>query len=710
MFLFLSSLCNYAIYGYQEINTSVGKVIVDLDKESALEKFGLPAQAAENLWYYSEPVKFFVLFSGQSLLNIYLYPRYANTSVGTPMEFKAFGYFSDMKIKDITSEAQLLISEPEDFILDKPGIVIPKKAGEYQVLAKYKDIFSNPAYIVVKESKKIEKERLISINIIPYKPIVPFNSRLGFVALGTFFDSSGTYSIRDISNQATWFIKKDEEAIENENNTIFFIALGKSSVFCRYRNLESFPQEFRVQDMPLSSEETLKHITLLPEFMSATSGKNINLKAFGTYHSNRVEDITNRVEWEISDKDMLTSMGNGEFLTKAIGVTEVTAVLDDLKSLATKIIITDRKKSSFSPPIEPQEKNVYSENLVKDIKNEVEKLKQGFTKEEKRLTLIKITPDILEIPVGEIGQVTALGIYSDNSKEDLTHLGEWSSSDDKIIMVLGGKIDTFSAGEAKIYVKFKGINSLPALVKVKGPKLVSIILSPQNLQLSMKDKLALKAEGYFSDSSRKDITPFVNWEVTNPRIIKIEKGKIFPTRFGETGVYAEYLRIKSLPANIKIVFTIDWLIYMFLKALLFLFLGIIVMFSILYVLTEKRKNDIRQTLEKNPREFIVNLYENAKKILGIFDLSYKEGLPPLSYAGLVQENYSIQNNLFLNFTTKFEEARYSEHILSKSDAILTLNEYNDFLKILLSRYNKLSIFLKYCLSLLHRIPFFILNT
>jgi len=338
-----------------------------------------------------------------------------------------------------------------------------------------------------------------------------------------------------------------------------------------------------------------------------------------------------------------------------------------------------------------------------------EKSGEPSGEETKKLNLIKIIPDFLQVASGETGQFTALGIYSDNSQEDLTHLGDWSSSNDKIAVVSGGKIDTFSSGEAKIYVKFKGVISLPALVKVEGPKLVSIILSPQNLRMSMRKKLTLKAEGHFSDSSTKGITLLVTWKVTNPRIIRVEKGKIFPLKFGETEVYAEYSGIKSPPANIKIIFTVDWLIYMIIKWTSFLFLGIAAMFTILYALTEKRKNNLKDSLDKNPAGFIVNLYENTKKILAIFNLSYNEHIPPLSYAELVQESYSIENDLFLRFTAKFEEARYSGHTLSRRDASLALTDYNDFLTILLSRYNKPALFLKYSLTLLGRIPLFIPN-
>ncbi|PIP20603.1 MAG: hypothetical protein COX40_03865 [Candidatus Omnitrophica bacterium CG23_combo_of_CG06-09_8_20_14_all_40_11] len=339
----------------------------------------------------------------------------------------------------------------------------------------------------------------------------------------------------------------------------------------------------------------------------------------------------------------------------------------------------------------------------KDIKTQEDILKE----KEEKLILIKIIPDYSRIALGEEIQLVALGVYSDDSQEDLTLLGKWTGTDNSIASVSEGKVSTHSVGEIKVYVEFQGIKSLPASVIVEESRLVSMILSPQNAQLSMKDKLVLKAEGYFSDSSRKDITSLVTWKLANPRIIKIEKGKILPLKFGVTEVHAEYLGIESLPANIRIVVTMDWLIYVIIKGVFFLFLGMATMFIVLYVLTEKKKNNLKNSLDKNPAEFIVNLYENAKKILAIFNLSYKECLPPLSYAELVQKSYSIENNFFLRFTAKFEEARYSHHVLSSRDASLALNDYNNFLKILFSRYNKFSLFLKYCLALLERRPLFI---
>lgn len=146
------------------------------------------------------------------------------------------------------------------------------------------------------------------------------------------------------------------------------------------------------------------------------------------------------------------------------------------------------------------------------------------------------------------------------------------------------------------------------------------------------------------------------------------------------------------------------LIIFILSALLIL--GIFITLIILYFLTEKKKNELKLSLNKNPGEFIVKLYENMKRILGLFNLSYKEFLAPLYYAELVQKKYSIRDNLFLRFTARFEEAKYSRHILGSDVAVSALNDYNNFLEILFSHYNRPSLFAKYCLALVRRTPLF----
>ncbi|MEI6631950.1 MAG: hypothetical protein WCL25_04990, partial [bacterium] len=583
----ISSLClNTVVFGYQEINSPAGKVILGLDKEKTLKKFGIPESAGERIWRYGGNEPFFVYFSGNPLIGIYLYPQVAEVNLGAPLELKAYGYFSDSKIKDITGQVEILVDKPLYFNFTKAGIVTPLRAGRYQILVRYDKVFSNPGQIIVKEpSDKKEdddrKEICLSINLIPYSPVANPNTRLVFKAWGTFLNKEeAIYYLKDISKEAEWFVKKDTGTSKmNDNMLQIGPRTGRLSVFCRYEGVESFPQEVRIVNTPITDKQVLKHITLLPEFVFLSVEKSQPFRVFGTHTNNDARELGYRVKWRPSNKDMLAKSGQrGEFIALIEGICDLTAELDGVESAPAKVVIKPKNAESSSWPItvKPQEKKEKEdinkespkspEELLQDIKKDAESLNKDLLKEDRKLKAIRIEPESFKIPLGETALASAWGVYSDKSEEDLTTTGEWEVSDKKIIGVAQGKISTYLPGEASLHLKFKGMTSSPATVTVEGPRLISIIVTPANSKISMRQKIKLKAEGYLSDNSRKDITASVSWGITHARILKIDSNAVaHPLRLGKTQAYAQYSQIKSLPVNIRVVFAWDWLIDLFLN-------------------------------------------------------------------------------------------------------------------------------------------------
>lgn len=710
MLILLLPGSNYAQAGYREVNTSVGKVITGIDRDQALDEFGVPARASDRVWHYLEPEELFVSFPDESSSRIYLYPSHPYGLPGVPLEFKVFVYRSDTGITDITRDARLLIDKPRDFTFGEKGVIIPARTGEYRVLAEYKRVFSNPAHIRIEGSSKgqTEEEKLISINILPYKPVIPYRGRFKPVALGVFQDRSGQYNVKDISKEVTWRIRQQKEVLKNRYDMIFGVSHGEAELFCSYLNTDSYPQKVAVQERIPIFNKRLKHITLLPQLTLAGPGKKLKFRVFGSYRNNEVGELTDRAKWDMDNRGPLTFMGRGEFMTKAPGVTNLAAELEGLRSAPAKIIVTQKQRGAFlALPV--KEEKADAGKLMRDIRNETEKLKQEFKAEEKKLSLIKIDPARLEIALGESGQVKALGVYNDKTEEDLTRIAEWSSSSGDIVKVAAGKADTFSQGEAMVYASFKGIKSLPATIKVGGPKLLSIILSPQTLRISMLERPDIKVEGYFSDSSRKDITSLSSWEFGTAGIARVKDNKIYPIRFGETELLAEYSGLKSLPANITVVITLGWVMHMAARGALLSLSAAGLILVVLYILTEEKKRYLRGCLERSPRDFVIDLYDNIKGILSIFSLGRKLSETHLSYARNVQKRYSAQDDIFLKLTERFEEAKYSSHTISKEEASCALNDYNTFVRTMLARHNKLSVFFKYCLTLMRRRPLFIPN-
>ncbi len=701
---------------YQEVSTSRGKVVIGLDREKAYQMFGPPIAKGDALWYYAgAPGEFFVNFS--EIPSILLYPDSYQAIVGVPLEFKAFLSLPDSGIRDITKEVQLVFDRPECVRLAGPGVIIPKKAGEYSALAIYKEFLSNSLYLQVKDPKKAEqkeKEKLLSIDLLPYRPLVSIKRTVDFLALGTFFNYDlNEYSIRDISQEAAWSMRLRPNLTWNkqESNQLYFSENGQAEVLSKYKETNSFLQRVEIKDRADFGVKRLKHILVLPEVMIVLLNSNINLRAFGTYYDNSVKELTSEVKWKITDPDMLESDKNGYFFCKSEGVTEAIAIKNGVESLPIKIVVVNNSAYFINAGaiVNSHQEKASDRNTLGQIKEDVEKLKDNFSLKKKELKDIKITPKLLELGLGEEGKFLATGNYNDGSFSDLTILGNWVSLDKGIATVSGGNVASVSVGETNVYVEFKGVRSEYAAVVVGGPKLVSLLLTPQSLRISRDGRANLKVQGNYYDHSQRDLTEQVSWGIEGPVVVKIEKGVLRPLRFGQSKIYAEYSRLRSNTASIDVILTLGWLLWLLAKIMLVLLLGIFCIALVLYLLAQNKRRQL-QLLKDKPREFILGLHENAIRLITIFGLRYDDYTFPLFYAELAKQKFLVENNVFLNFSIKFEEAKYSQHVLQDSDVAAAVNDYNNFFERLCKNQNRMLSFYRYCLALIHCRPIFILTS
>lgn len=712
--VFLCPALVVAIAPYQEINTSRGKVIVGLDREKAYQIFGAPTSKGDALWYYAGPEEFFVNFSGTP--SILLYPNSCQATVGIPLEFKAFLSLPDSGIRNITKEVQLVFDQPECARFAGPGVIIPKKAGGYSALAIYKEILSNPLSLQIKEpkeNKQKEKEKLLSIDLLPYRPLVATGGSVYFMALGTFFNYDlNEYSVRDISQEVSWSKRQRPNLTWNkeDSNQMGFLKKGQAEVLSKYKEIKSFLQRVEIKDKVDLGGKRLKHILVLPEVMVVLLNSNMNMMVFGTYYDNSVVELTQEVKWEITDPDILESNKNGYFLAKSEGITEVTATKDGVEGLSVKVVVVNKSAHFLNAGaiVSSDQENSPDRNTLAQIKDNVEKLKEDLSLKKKELKEIKIAPKLLEIDLGEEGKLSATGIYNDGSSRDLTILGNWGTLNKGIATVSGGKIACASVGQTSAYVEFKGVRSEYAGIVVGGPRLVSLLLTPQSLRIPRDGKANLKVQGNYYDHSQRDLTAQVSWGIEGAAVVRIENGVVRPLKFGQSKIYAEYSRLKSNTASIDVILTLGWFLWLLAKIILVLLLGILSVAFVLYSLAENKRRRLR-SLKNKPREFILGLHENAIRLITIFGLRYDAYTFPLFYAELAKQKFLVKNNVFLNFSIKFEEAKYSQHVLQDSDVAAAANDYNIFFERLCKNQSRMFSCYRYCLALVHCRPIFILS-
>ncbi len=184
-----------------------------------------------------------------------------------------------------------------------------------------------------------------------------------------------------------------------------------------------------------------------------------------------------------------------------------------------------------------------------------------------QLTAIEVTPGDSSIAVDTTQQFKATGIYSDNSKRDLTADVQWSSSDMNVAVVgasastlltglslsgsatIAGNIVGLAEGTTTIKASSGGITGAGSL-KVKRAKLVSIAVTPTNPAAAKGTSQQFTATGTFSDNTTQDLTAIATWSSSNTLVAGISNiagstGLAAPLTAGSTTITATWTSISG---------------------------------------------------------------------------------------------------------------------------------------------------------------------
>lgn len=133
------------------------------------------------------------------------------------------------------------------------------------------------------------------------------------------------------------------------------------------------------------------------------------------------------------------------------------------------------------------------------------------------LSRLEVSPATPSIAFKTSQQFTAMAIYSDNTKKDVTKSVAWSSSDSKVASIDStGLASALRPGTSEITATdpstgIKGATSLT----VTGAVLKSIQVTPINSSIAKGTLQQLKAVGTFNDGTTQDLTTQVSWSSSN---------------------------------------------------------------------------------------------------------------------------------------------------------------------------------------------------
>jgi uncharacterized repeat protein (TIGR03803 family) len=154
------------------------------------------------------------------------------------------------------------------------------------------------------------------------------------------------------------------------------------------------------------------------------------------------------------------------------------------------------------------------------------------------------------IAAGLTQQMTATGVYSDGSKQDLSSSGTWSTSNPAVASVSAtGVITARAAGSATITVfdaKISGSTTLTVL----SATLVSIGITPASASLANGTHQQFTATGVYSDNSTYDLTTAVTWTSSLPTVASAgntasSSGLVTALAVGTTSISASFMGVTA---------------------------------------------------------------------------------------------------------------------------------------------------------------------
>jgi len=446
-----------------------------------------------------------VTVSAPTVTQIVVSPIASSVRVGQTVRYTATAILSNNTQRDVTQQASWASSSTATASIAQrqaggPGgggvIATAIAVGTTTISATYQGQTGTTTLTV-------SNATLASIQVTPINAKLLVNARQQFVATAIYSDNTQQV----VTGQATWVssapgIAQISTAGGGRGNATG-LAVGSATISATYNGVTG--------STTLSvTAATLVQIDVTPVQPNVSVGTQVSFAATAIYSDNSTQNVTNQATWTSTAPAVAAiSTANGS-KGQAQALSNGSATISASFGGATGSTLLSVTQATLSA--------------------------------------IQITPFSLTALVGFNANLTATGLYSDNSTRDLTALVTWASSASNVAAVSNaggsrGLLTPLTAGNASITASYQGVVGTDAVV-VSSATLSSITVSPATLTIANHTTQAFVALGTLSDSTTLDITNYVTWLSTTPAIASISNAN--GSRGVATGLMAGTVSISAV--------------------------------------------------------------------------------------------------------------------------------------------------------------------
>ncbi|MCK5818878.1 MAG: Ig-like domain-containing protein [Psychromonas sp.] len=349
--------------------------------------------------------------------------------------------------------------------------------------------FSEGSYAIAKRTNNGTQSLVIS----PFKTTINKETSVAYVA--TLIKADGTK--QNVTDQVSWS-SNNANLISIDEKGIAKSIAGKGSVVI-FAQLNAS----KAQATLTITDKQLLNLVVTPSHSILRVGLTKQFNATATFADNSQQNISRDVTWSASDSN---------------------ASVDDLGLMTANSVSQGTTINASYLQQNGTATSVISASEIKEI---------------------NITPSIVSLNLGVVEQLSATVILADDTAIDVVHNVKWISSDPTIADVNSdGLVTADSVGHDKVNVSLSYAGesiSTDVDVTVLPAKLISIDISPKNVNVPQGAYAQYSAVGLNSDGSIFDLTRQVVWQSSDPQIaIFKSNGFAIAEKAGNTKITAKF--------------------------------------------------------------------------------------------------------------------------------------------------------------------------
>jgi len=486
------------------------------------------------------------------LQSIAVYPGASSFATGTATMLVAVGSYSDQSTRTLTADVVWASDDAAVSISTSGGQTTAsgQQLGSAHVTATFSGITSPPVTLVVTSAT------LVSLAVTPSTVSMPAGLTQQLAATGTFSDGT----TQDLTVQAAWSSSGAQvAAVSNAPGSagqVTAVQAGSAVVTATIFTTSG------TCDVSVT-QAVLQALAVSPASASVTPGSALQLSATATYSDGTTRDLTAAAVWSSSDAAIATVLG-GTARGVAKGQATISAALGGFTASAQLAVVDPVLRSlTLSPSsatlalgsvVQLALIGTYSDATARDLTSSatwsstdpavaavgvggvtgvaggtatISASFGGLTAyapvavTAAALVQIDVEPQLPVLPTLFDQAFTAIGIYSDGSKQDLTAQATWATGDRTVATVsAAGVVHPAVAGATSVSASSGGVTGSTTLT-VSTATLQAIEVDPPTASIAKGTATSVAAIGTYSDGSTLDLTSHATWSSSDDAVVGV---------------------------------------------------------------------------------------------------------------------------------------------------------------------------------------------